>query len=65
MVKFQFHYGAIKTTESTYDVLNKKKFQFHYGAIKTEQAHLHYQKKQYFNSIMVRLRRCRPHGKCL
>ncbi len=36
-IRFQFHYGAIKTIQSIQSIRRKRKFQFHYGAIKTAQ----------------------------
>ena len=34
ILQFQFHYGSIKRTENTLNVVGVVKFQFHYGSIK-------------------------------
>ncbi len=55
-VKFQFHYGTIKSRFAYVGCYEASMFQFHYGTIKRQIYLLMEAVKSCFNSIMVQLK---------
>ena len=56
VIKFQFHKGAIRTSEEFMSVMGFVSFQFHKGTIRTCIRHfVNSLLSVYFNSIKVRL----------
>ncbi len=55
-MKFQFHYGSIKSRDKGLTIDHVIPFQFHYGSIKRKEELSTVGKKYSFNSTMVRLK---------
>ena len=56
MLEFQFHIGTIKSIYTTKKPQGAKGFQFHIGTIKRRRKKRIFNKKNDFNSILVRLK---------